>query len=255
MVLKSPRCAHIEAPDLQHSTYLTRLDGQTLWLGFIHIKGLDKKLIQALLDQRSKQPFTNQEDFTQRVPAGLEQLLIRVGEFRGLGSTKKKLLWQAHALVNNYTRHLTEVDLFTLPELNWSLPALWQDALEDTYDELKLLGFPLRSPFALLAGAVQGIRAAQLRGHAGKWVAMTGYPLACKRITAKNGRPIVFGYFMDVARQYFDTTYFPQTQERYSLRGAGLYLLEGKVVLEYGFPSLEVRRLEKCQFLGDSREV
>lgn len=84
---------------------------------------------------------------------------------------------------------------------------------------------------------------------------MTDYLITYKRITARNGRPMVFGYFMDVDGQYFGTTHNPQTQERYPLRGSGLYHLEGKVVLEYGFPSLEVRRLEKCQLMGDPREV
>lgn len=246
----------VEAPDLQHSTYLTRIEGKTLWLGFVHIKGLEKSVVQGLLEQRSHQSFTSLEDFTRRVPAGLEQLisLIRVGVFRAFGATKKELLWHAHALANNYVQHQAVVDLFELPELTWSLPPLWQDELEDIYDEIELLGFPLQSPFRLLATPVHGILAKQLRDNEGQWVSMTGYLITYKRITAKNGRPMVFGYFADAEGQYFDTTHFPNTQQQYPLRGYGLYLLEGKVVLEFGFPSLEVRRLEKCQLLGDPRE-
>ncbi|MFC5408253.1 DNA polymerase III subunit alpha [Larkinella bovis] len=247
--------ARIEAPDIHHSRYRTRIEGTTIWLGLVHVKGLEKNVAQELLRQRSQQPFTDLEDFTRRVPAGLEQLiiLIRVGAFRSFGATKKELLWMAHALVNRYGQHEAVMDLFEWPDVRWTLPALWQDELEDAYDEIELLGFPLRSPFELLAGEVRGIRARELFQYEGRTVCLTGYLITYKRITARNGKPMAFGYFMDVEGHYFDTTHFPAVFEQYPFRGPGMYRIEGKVVVEFGFPSLEARCLEKLPVKPDPR--
>ncbi|GAB3917736.1 DNA polymerase III subunit alpha [Larkinella terrae] len=248
--------AQIEAPDIQQSEYLTRIEGQVIWLGFIHIKSLEKNVIQELIVQRKQQNFTSLEDFTRRVPAGLEQLiiLIRTGVFRSLGDyTKKELLWHAHALVNNYAHHEGVTDLFELEQAQLALPPLWQEAIEDSYDEMELLGFPLLTPFGLLADAVQGIAARQLPMHEGQMVTLTGYLITSKRITTRTGKPMVFGYFLDVENNYFDTTHFPQSLEKYPYRGAGMYLIEGKVVVEFGFPSIEVRKMEKLPFKPDPR--
>ncbi|MGE8300132.1 hypothetical protein HS960_11055 [Sphingobacterium paramultivorum] len=40
---------------------------------------------------------------------------------------------------------------------------------------------------------------------------------------------------------------------KFPLRGAGLYLIEGKVILEYGCPSIEVIRCGKMPLKPDPR--
>jgi DNA polymerase-3 subunit alpha len=37
--------AHIEAPALNYSGYMTRLEEKTIWIGWIHVKSLEKKLL------------------------------------------------------------------------------------------------------------------------------------------------------------------------------------------------------------------
>ncbi|MGM9512398.1 DNA polymerase III subunit alpha [Larkinella sp. GY13] len=247
--------ALIEAPDLHQSQYLARIEGNTIWLGFILIKGLEKNVVQELLHQRSIQPFESLEDFTRRVPAGLEQLilLIRTGVFRSLGRSKKELLWHAHALVNSFVQHEAVPEIFELEEMSWQLPPLWQDEIEDSYDEMELLGFPLRSPFELLPDAVEGVTARTLSEHEGRIVVITGYLLTAKAIRTKTGQRMVFGYFLDREGEYFDTTHFPQSLQKYPYRGLGMYRLEGKVVVDFGCPSLEVRTMVKLPFKPDPR--
>ena len=190
-----------------------------------------------------------------RVPAGLEQiiLLIRVGVFRSFGLTKKELLWHAHALVNSFRQHEAVPDLFEVSATRWCLPPLWQHELEDAYDELELLGFPLQSPFALAAEPLHGLTVRELPAAEGQLVTLVGYLITYKRITAKNGKPMVFGYFLDREGDYLDTTHFPGVVMAYPLKGPGLYRLDGRVVVEYGCPMLEVRRLEKLALRPDPR--
>ncbi len=54
-----------------------------------------------------------------------------------------------------------------------------------------------------------------------------------------------FGTFIDAEGEFFDTVHFPQSLKENPFRGDGMYLILGKVVVEFGFPSLEVERMAK----------
>ncbi|MBT9146250.1 MAG: hypothetical protein DDT42_02132 [candidate division WS2 bacterium] len=64
-----------------------------------------------------------------------------------------------------------------------------------------------------------------------------------KPIKTRKGDVMVFGTFLDSHYQYFDTTHFPDCWQQYPITGKGFYLLEGKIVQEFGSPSIEVTRL------------
>ena len=44
--------------------------------------------------------------------------------------------------------------------------------------------------------------------------------------------------FIDNEGNFFDTTHFSQSLKNYPFKGSGTYLILGKVVEEFGFPSL-----------------
>lgn len=54
-----------------------------------------------------------------------------------------------------------------------------------------------------------------------------------------------FGTFTDVQSEFFDTVHFPTSLKHYPFRGDGVYLVLGKIVEEFGFPSLEVEKIAK----------
>jgi DNA polymerase III alpha subunit len=149
------RCgAIIEPPEINKSTYLTHIEGDVIWLGWVHVKGLEKNLAEWFIGEAEARPFRSFDDFCRRVPAGLEQLmiLIRVGAFRNLGIGKKELLWEAHMKFNSRANFVSTGDLFELPEQHYEFPKLVHDALEDAYDELELLGFTTGiHPFDMLS--------------------------------------------------------------------------------------------------------
>jgi DNA polymerase-3 subunit alpha len=60
-----------------------------------------------------------------------------------------------------------------------------------------------------------------------------------------------FGTFLDVEGNFFDTVHFPNSTPTYPFRGAGCYLMEGKVVQEFGFASIEVLKFAKLPILGN----
>ncbi|MBT3935543.1 MAG: hypothetical protein HOF35_14930 [Bacteroidetes bacterium] len=63
-----------------------------------------------------------------------------------------------------------------------------------------------------------------------------------------------FGTFVDQYGEFFDSTHFPDSLRRYPFKGSGMYLLYGKIVEEFGYPSLEAEKLAKLPILGDPRE-
>lgn len=60
-----------------------------------------------------------------------------------------------------------------------------------------------------------------------------------------------FGTFLDADGEFFDTTHFPNNTPLYPFRGAGCYLIKGKVVEDFWFPSIEVVKFAKLEIQGD----
>lgn len=236
--------ARIEAPEINESEYLTRLDGSTLYLGWVHVKGLEKHWIQLWMQAKSEGAFRSFQDFIHRVPLGLEQalILIRLGAFRRLGKSKRSLLWEAHAHFCGLKVVPQALEMFE-PEAEVDLPPLdGDDPLEDAYDHWDLLGFPLCSPFDLL----ESLPAVQMDAHlALEQGSILGYLVTLKPTRTKQGERMYFGYFMDAYGEFFDTVHFPRDLKNYQFQGSGVYWMSGPVMEEFGHRSLRVLSLRK----------
>ena len=91
----------IKAPCVNKSDRYTNIKGDEVYTGFIHMKGLQDKLIETILEERKANgPYLHLQDFIERTNTGLEQLntLVSVGAFRFTGKSKKQLLWEANFL-------------------------------------------------------------------------------------------------------------------------------------------------------------
>ncbi|MCU0469647.1 MAG: DNA polymerase III subunit alpha [Arcicella sp.] len=248
--------ALIEAPDINQSEYLTRIEGDTIWLGWIHVKSLEIKAIQEILSQRQQSIFKSFDDFCRRVPVGLEQLmtLIRVGAFRHLGYGKKELLWEAHAKQNSKRAMVIHNDLFELPDIQYQFPVLLHNPVEDAYDELEILNFCLQNPFDLLYCKPETYFFAQnLPTAIGKNIEILGYLVTLKPTRTKKGERMAFGYFTDEYGEYFDTVHFPKTYQLHPFKGWGVYHIKGKVIEEFGHQAVQVFWMEKLPFVSDPR--
>jgi len=62
-----------------------------------------------------------------------------------------------------------------------------------------------------------------------------------------------FGCFVDNKGDFFDSVHFPASLDKYPFRGSGTYLILGKVVEEFGFPSIEVDKMVKLPVEPDPR--
>jgi DNA polymerase-3 subunit alpha len=254
-VHEAKRCgAQVEAPEINASDYLTSIRGLVVWMGWVHVKGLEKRVIQDLVEARRQGgPFRSWEDFAHRVSLGLEQaiLLIRVGAFRHLGMEKKPLLWEAHARFQGKVAPVVAMEMFgdEVSDLG-VLPELVHDPAEDAFDQWEILGFPLCSPFDLVSDLPQTLLNADLIYERGD---ILGYLVTLKPTRTKSGDRMYFGYFVDVRGEFFDTVHFPADLKKYSFRGNGVYWMQGVVMEEFGHRTLRVQQLRKLGWRVDPR--
>jgi error-prone DNA polymerase len=144
--------------------------------------------------------------------------------------------------------------LFEEEQVAYEIPALQAGPYDQAFDEIELLGFPLCSPFDLLvATPLHTIPARMMVAHTGRRVQMLGYFVARKHVTTVRREHMNFGTWLDREGLFFDSTHFPQSLAGYPFRGRGIYLMEGRIVLDVGFPMLEVDRMDKQATVSDDR--
>ena len=251
----------IEAPCVNHSEHLTTIAGQQIFIGFVHLKSLEGKIAQHIpLERRQRGPYKSLDNFLRRTPGfGLEQIriLIRIGAFRFTGKTKQKLLWEAMLYFSNTrSKPTTTVDLFDTEPKDYPLPVLERNELEDAFDELELLGFPLCDPFKLLTTTDFGnATAGGLIKQINKHVRIVGYVVTTKDTATLKGEPMHFGTFYDAKGEVFDSVHFPNVTKKYPFRGRGFYELTGKVVDDFGVYMIEVSRMEKLSMVHKRPET
>ena len=249
--------ATIHPPCVNHSQYLTSLRGNDVYIGFIHMQSFEQKTAHAIIrERRLRGSFKDLADFAERVDIGREQLdlLIRIGAFRFTGLNKYELMWEKNAVFNPVIRHNGTASMFEPHAESYTLPVLEEGLHDQAFDEIELLGFPLSSPFDLLASDFRGsITAVELLPNIGRKVTMLGYFVTRKYVRTIHDKLMNFGTFIDIRGHFFDTVHFPVSLNAYPFKGPGCYAIEGKVVEEFGFPSVEVSRMEKLPYVKDER--
>lgn len=238
----------IKPPCINKSDHYTNINGDEVYTGFIHMKGIQDKLIEQILEDRTVNgSYLHLQDFIERINPGLEQLntFISVGAFRFTGKSKKHLLWEANFLQkkNQPALHAT-ASLFEEPPLEFQLPTLVDLPIDDLYDQMEILGFTLTNPFAMVDEDPQKYVAAKdIGNYNGKSITVLAYFIARKHVQTKNNDQMFFGTFVDADLDWIDTVHFPDAAERYPLHTSGFYRITGKVVDDFGVYSLEVARM------------
>ncbi|WP_432712299.1 DNA polymerase III subunit alpha [Pedobacter sp.] len=244
--------ARVHLPCVNKSSMVVSIEGADAYLGFMGIQGLENKLMELIPDERKQHGvYLDLEDFIRRTEISLEQaiILIRCGALRFTGKSKKALLWDIHTLLGQKEKPTNHAELFHVETKHYTLPDLVNTKLEDAYHELELLGFPLSlSMFDLLKTSYRGdIRTKELIKYVGQTVRMVGLYVCEKTVHTKNSKKMWFGTFLDADGNFFDTTHFPNNTPAYPFRGMGCYLILGKVVEDFGFPSMEVQKFAKLE--------
>lgn len=250
----------IHLPCVNKSDYTTTLYGKDIYLGFIHIKSLNEEGAKKIVYEREiNGNYSSLDNFKLRTGLSLEQLiiLIRVDALRFTGQDKRELLWEAHMLYNPNDKKRKDISLsmFSEPVLKWKLPRLEKNIIEDAYDELELLEFPVSlNEFDLLKTKSRGdCKASELIRYVGKTIRIMGNFITQKTVRTSNKSLMAFGTFLDDEGDFFDTTHFSESLKEYPFKGWGVYLILGKVVEEFGVSTIEVKKMAKLDIETDKR--
>ena len=244
--------AKIHLPCVNRSSYLTSLNGRTIFMGFVHLQGIEQQFVERFIAEReARGPFTNLDNFIARVPFSLEQLvlLIRGGAFNFTKKTKAELLWQAHLNKSEGKKEQPET-LFKLENQYFEFPNFSIDTLQNAYDEIELYGFPVSLTwFDLLKTKFRGeLMACQMLHFVGCHYRMLGKLVTVKYVRTCKGETMALATFVDATGEAFDTVHFPKVLKTWPFQGDGVYLLLGKVTEEFGQPSLEVEKMERLGY-------
>ncbi|MCF8465081.1 MAG: DNA polymerase III subunit alpha [Flavobacteriales bacterium] len=242
--------AIINLPCVNRSDSGASIYGKDIFIGLGMIAGFETETMNQLLIERYRNgAFRDLRDVVKRVPISLEQLriLIRIGALRFTGLDKKALLWDAHFLLGHTKISRPERKLFDAEVKEFQLPELWYHELENAYDEMELLGFPVTiSPFDLIdRRGLPTTTAAEIHQRVNETVEIIGYRVHIRGTHTSNGKYMTFGNLIDLEGQWINSVQFPNVATRYPFRGPGIYKLRGKVTEEFGHISLETTYVER----------
>jgi len=249
--------AAILNPCVNLSEYQTTVYGTDVYLGLMHIEKLESKIAVLIPEEKKNNgDYTSLENFVKRISIGIEtlQTLIFIGAFRFTGKQKHELLIEARFLLAGNRPVFKYVTLFQEPQKEYTLPTVKRHPLEDVFDEIEILGFPVSvSPFDLLQTQYRGsVMAKDLTKYHKRQVKMLAYLISRKHVPTKRGT-MFFGTWIDAEGEYFDTAHFPDNLSQYPFQGGGCYLLLGTVEVDFHFPTITILKMAKMPFIPDPR--
>ena len=249
--------AKIHNPCVNKSDVQTNVAGRNIYLGFQHLKSLQSQIAELIVSEREENgPYQSLEDFINRVPIGIEgiQTLIFINAFCFTGKQKNELLIISRLILINFRPENRNLLLLQEPVKEYKLPVLERSPFEDAFDEIELLDFPVSvTPFNLLKTSFRGdVMAKDLTKHHKKTVRMLAYLISRKHVPTKRG-DMYFGTWIDSEGEFFDTAHFADCLRNYPFQGGGCYLLQGKVEVDYHFPTITISKMVKMPFIADPR--
>jgi len=249
----------IHLPCVNQSRYLTSVQGTSVFMGFVHLSGLEENVARLIVSERERSGrYVSLHDFIDRMKPAMEQLilLIRAGALAFTAQPKSGLLWESHLYRKKSHTGDNASLLFREEAQRYQLPKLESHNIEDAYDEIELLGFPVTlSDFEMLETNFRGeIQADGMLERVGRKHRMIGKLVTIKYVKTVRGELMHFGTFVDHKGELFDTVHFPPALKNYPFHGSGMYLLLGKIVEEFGYPMMEVEKMARMPLKPDPRQ-
>ncbi len=247
----------IHPPCVNQSDHPNCIYGKDIYLGLGYLRNLESLVIQRLLSERQLYgKFKSLDDFIDRVAISLEQLtiLIRIGAFRFTGLQKSELLWQAIFKLNATKKSTGHPKLFKPKHRKFTLPKLEHNWLEDAYDQMELLGFPLYDYFDIISEEPKNqLLAKDMPNYRNKPMLLYGIMVNTRFNTTKHGKNMRLSTFIDREGAYFDAVHFTNVVDKYPIHGRGVFACYGKICEEFGHYSMNIIRSKKMPLKSDPR--
>ncbi|MFC0604285.1 DNA polymerase III subunit alpha [Winogradskyella pulchriflava] len=251
--------AKICLPCINKSDHPNRLIGKSIYLGFGYLKNLETYNVQKIITERQLHGnYKSLDDFIDRIAISIEQLtiLIRINAFRFTQKHKTELLWQAIFKLNAMGTKSQQAPLFKIQHKQFKLPKLKTNWIENAYDEMELLGFPLCNYFNLVnEQMIDGILAKDMKDYVEKKVVIYGSLVTTRFNKTVQGKLMRLSTFIDKKGNYFDAVHFSGVVDQYPINGLGVYACYGTIKDRFGFYSMVVVSSKKMAILPDPRNA
>ena len=249
--------AIVYPPCINEAWNQTTIQGKEIYLGFMLVQSLTVKIVNKIVVERVNNGiYKDLDDFIDRINISLDQvaILIKVNAFRFTQKNKRELLWEAHMKIRKVAMEEHVVTLFKSEKNKYKIPSLDFSEMENAFDEIELLSFPLCNPFDLLLEPLAyKLKAKDLEKLIGKRIAIAGYLVTLKQTKTVKGHLMYFGNFLDRSGDFIDTVHFPNIAYHYPFRGKGIYVVVGIVKEEFGCITVEVSKMERLAIIEDPR--
>ncbi len=249
--------AIFEPPCINQSDHPNAIFGKTIYLGFGYLKRLENLVIRRILTERQLHGhFKSLDDFIDRVIISIEQLsiLIRINAFRFTQIPKVQLMWKAIFRLNANTTKTAQSKLFSPSHKQFQLPKIETNKIEDAYDQLELLGFPLCGYFDLINEKLQTHEwASEMKNHVNKIILIYGSLVTTRFNKTSQGKLMRLSTFIDQKGDYFDAVHFTNVVHSYPVNGLGIYACYGKITHRFGFYSMNVIKSRRVGMVSDPR--
>ncbi|NIO04026.1 MAG: hypothetical protein GTN74_05265 [Proteobacteria bacterium] len=237
-------------------------------VGFMQIKGLNKKTIQAILNKRNQGgPFRSLQDLLERVPVpeGDGTLLIKSGALDCLEPSlnRSQIMWTPFAHVRSHStvvqKQGTTGHLFAFHGTDYPAPPLKDyDLKTQLPHQAETPGFLISThPLTLYEPRVKGLQyipAKDMEKHLGKDVTMVGWCITSRTVITTHEELMEFVSFEDTTA-IFRTNIFPQAFRR-SVHLIDLdepFVLRGRVTDDHGCVTLNVSHVDTRLFYKISK--
>jgi DNA polymerase-3 subunit alpha len=249
--------AIINPPCINKSDHPNIIEGSTIYLGFGYLKSLENLVVNRILTERQLYGcFCSLDDFIDRVVISIEQLtiLIRIDSFRFTGISKVELLWQAIFKLNANKSKTAQSKLFKPDHKQFNLPKIETNIIEDAYDELELLGFPLCGYFDLINHNINdGLLATEMKNNVNNEILIYGCLVTTRYNNTSQGKLMRLSTFIDQEGNYFDAVHFENVVNQYPINGLGVYACYGKITNRFDFCSMIITWSKKIGLISDPR--
>ena len=229
-------------PDINRSIREYRGRKNKIRMGFMHIKRLQDKTIQAVLEERKAGEFTSLEDFFIRVNPDLADAmaLTNAGCFAALEPTltHKEIAFQ----VAHFCLKTGSAEPLTKPPIQEELTPNERHRLE-----LETFGFPItKHPLEPYQRRLRGrvIKAKDIPKFVGKTIRLAGVYITRKVTQTHKHDPMEFLTLEDETAVY-ECVLFPKAFRQYGdlLNWESLFLVRGKVEESFGVHTVTIEKL------------